>query len=54
MPDLILWCDCSRPLGLGEVLSRHPTSEGEVRYLRCECGKIHLVVAGHPRASVPG
>ena len=34
------------------VLSRHRTSEGEVRYLRCECGVIELVVDGVPRASV--
>ncbi|MBB2936707.1 hypothetical protein FHX82_003771 [Amycolatopsis bartoniae] len=31
------------------VLSRHRTSEGEVRYLRCDCGVIRLVVVppGH-------
>jgi hypothetical protein len=36
-----------------EVLSRHRSAEGEVRYLRCGCGAVTLTVGGEPVARVP-
>ncbi|TCK27159.1 hypothetical protein [Pseudonocardia endophytica] len=34
-----------------QAVSRHPTSEGEVRYERCRCGahRIRTVVHGDPQ-----
>ncbi|HEY0638025.1 MAG TPA: hypothetical protein VGD67_10290 [Pseudonocardiaceae bacterium] len=30
----------------GKLLSRHLTSDGEVRYVACPCGAIHVLVNG--------
>jgi hypothetical protein len=31
---------CGWPTAEAEVISRHPTSEGTVRYVRCVCGRV--------------
>jgi hypothetical protein len=37
-------CTCAD--GSQRVVSRHTTSEGEVRYLACSCGVIRVVLNG--------
>jgi hypothetical protein len=35
---------CGWPTAEAEVISRHRTSEGTVRYLRCVCGRMTIQV----------
>jgi hypothetical protein len=37
---------CGWPTADAEVISRHRTSEGTVRYLRCVCGQVTIQLRG--------
>ena len=43
---------CGWPTAEAEVVSRHCTSEGTVRYLRCVCGQVTIQLEGSTTGSL--